>query len=170
MVGAPNTHTSVPYGPAKVFFDTWDGGVETAPCQKLLFRLWGDDGDWHNAKKIVWGPKLVPTCACCNNISQQRCFRIPLMMVFELHSAKKYCLGSAAALQTTIPLYPISQQSCFLIPPMMVSELHSAKNLVWVLGWPSKHPYHCTPSASKGGNFSVRTASGSFSGFSGFSP
>ena len=25
--GAPNTHTSVPSRPAKVFLDTWDGGV-----------------------------------------------------------------------------------------------------------------------------------------------
>ena len=25
--GAPNTHTTVPYGPAKVFLDTWDGCV-----------------------------------------------------------------------------------------------------------------------------------------------
>ena len=39
--GAPNTHTSVPYKPAKVFLDTWDGGVLTAQCQKISFGFWG---------------------------------------------------------------------------------------------------------------------------------
>ena len=33
---------------------------------------------------------------------------------------------------------------------MVVFELHSAKNIVWVLGWRFKPPYHCTPLGSKG--------------------
>ena len=35
--GAPNTDTTVPYRPAKVFLGTWDGGVCTAQCGKM----WG---------------------------------------------------------------------------------------------------------------------------------
>ena len=50
-----------------------------------------------------------------------------MMVVFELHNAKKYCLGSGVEPQTPIPLYPIGQQKCFWMPMMVVVELHNAK-------------------------------------------
>ena len=78
-------------------------------------------------------------------IGQQRCVWIPRMVVFELHNAKKYCLGSGVALQAPIPLDPIGQQRCFWVTRMGMFELHDAKKFVCVLGWRSKHPYHCTP-------------------------
>ena len=55
--GAPNTHTSLPYLPARVFLDTWDEGFWTAQCQKILFGFGG-------------GAQNIPLYP----IGQQRCF------------------------------------------------------------------------------------------------
>ena len=49
------------------------------------------------------------------------------MVVFEMHNAKKYCLVSEVAPQTTIPLQLIGQQRRFWIPGMVVFEMHNAK-------------------------------------------
>ena len=74
---------------------------------------------------------------------------MPMMVVFELHNAKKICLGSGVAPQTPIPLYRTGQQRCFWISGTGLFELHNAKkigylgNIVWVLGWRPKHPYRC---------------------------
>ena len=72
-----------------------------------------------------------------------------MMVVFEMHNAKKCCLCSGVAPQTPIPLYTTGQQRCFWIPRMGVFELHNAKKIVWVQGWRPKHPYLCTLQASK---------------------
>ena len=53
------------------------------------------------------------------------------MMIFEMHNAIKYCLGSGVAPQTLIPLYPTGQQKCSWIPRMMVFEMHNA--IKWCL-------------------------------------
>ena len=47
------------------------------------------------------------------------------MVVFELHNAKNYCLGSRVAPQTLVPLYSIGQQRC--LPGMVVFKMHRAK-------------------------------------------
>ena len=52
---------------------------------------------------------------------------MPGMGVFELHSARKYCLGSGLAPQTLIPLYPIRQQAGFWIPMIRMFEVQIAK-------------------------------------------
>ena len=47
--GAPNTHTSVPYRPAKVFSVTWDGGAWTAQWQNNIvwFLGWRPKHPYH---------------------------------------------------------------------------------------------------------------------------
>ena len=67
------------------------------------------------------------------------------MLVFELHNAKKYCLGSGVASQTPIPLYPIGQQRCFWIPGMLVFELHNAKKYSLGSGVASQTPIPLHP-------------------------
>ena len=67
------------------------------------------------------------------------------MEVFELHNAKKYSLASGVALQTPIPLYPIGQQRCFGYLGGGCLNGTMPENIVWVLGWRSKHPHHSTP-------------------------
>ena len=59
-------------------------------------------------------------------------------------------MGSGVSLQPPTPLHIMRQKRCFWIPRMGVFETQDAKNIVWVLGWRSKRPYHCTPQASKG--------------------
>ena len=49
---------------------------------------------------------------------------------FELHNAKKNCLGSGVALQTRIPLHTMGQERCFWIPGMGVFEMDDAKKIV----------------------------------------
>ena len=47
--GGPNTHTGVPYWPAKAFLDTYGGGVLTAQCQEILSGFWGGAPNTHNS-------------------------------------------------------------------------------------------------------------------------
>ena len=63
------------------------------------------------------------------------------MVVFELHNAKKYCLGSGVALQTPIPLYPIGQKRCFCVPGMGVFEMDDAEKMLFGFwgGAPNTH-------------------------------
>ena len=93
-------------------------------------------------KKIVFGFRGgAPSTLPLYHIGQQKCFWIPRMVVFILHNANKYCLGSGVALQAPIPLYPIGQQKCFWIPRMVVFEQHNAKNILFGFwgGAPSTH-------------------------------
>ena len=79
---------------------------------------------------MPWGSGVAPQPPIpLYPIGQQRRFWTPGMGVFDLHNAKKYCLGSGAAPQThtPIPLYPIGQQRRFWIPGIGVFELHNAK-------------------------------------------
>ena len=46
-----------------------------------------------------------------------------LTVVFELHNAKKCCLGPKFAPQTPIPLYPTGQQKCVWIPRIVLFEM-----------------------------------------------
>ena len=49
------------------------------------------------------------------------------MGVFEMDNAKKHCLGSGVAPQTTMYLHSIGQKPCFWIPKMGVFEMDNAK-------------------------------------------
>ena len=64
-----------------------------------------------------------------------------------MHNAIKYAVASGVALQTPIPLHTTSQKLCFWIPRMVSLNCTMPKNMLWVLGWRSKHPYHCTAQA-----------------------
>ena len=46
--------------------------------------------------------------------------------------------------------YPIGHNGCFWIPRIGVFELHNATKILSLLGLRLKHPYLCTPKASKG--------------------
>ena len=104
-------------------------------------------------KKTVW------VLGCCPKhplypTGQQRCFWMPGMVVFELHDAKNYCLGSGVAPLSRIPLYPhctprVSKDALGYLGWWCLN-CTMPKNTVWVLGWRPKHPHHCTPQASKG--------------------
>ena len=94
---------------------------------------------------LGWRPKHAYLCTPW----ARKSFCIPKMVVFEMHNAIKWCLGSGAAPRTPIPLYPTVQQKCFWIPWMVMFEMHNAINVAWVLGWRPKHSYHCTLQASK---------------------
>ena len=95
---------------------------------------------------VPWGSGVAPqTPEPLYPIGQQRCFWMPAMGVFGLHNVKKYRLGSWVAPQTHIPLYPVDQQRCFGCLGWGCLNCTMAKNIVWVLGWRPKPPYHCTP-------------------------
>ena len=107
----------------------------------------------HNARKYAVGFGVALQAPIpLHTTSQKRCFKRPRMGVIEVDNAKKYAVGSRVALLTPIPLDTSSQKRCFWIPRMGVFEVHNAKicqNMVWLLGWRSKHPYHCAPQARK---------------------
>ena len=100
----------------------------------------------HNAKKYCVGSGLAlqPRTPLLT-MGQKSCFRVLRTVVFEMHDAKEYCVGSGLALQPPTPLHTRCQKKCFWVPRMAVLETLNAKNVVWLLGWRSKHPYHCTP-------------------------
>ena len=105
----------------------------------------------HDAKKNCLGSGVaLRTPIPLHTMVKKRCLLVPRMVVFETCDAKKYCVGSGVALHPPIPLHSMVQRSCFWVPRMVVFEMHDAKNIVWVLGWRSKHPYLCTPWARKG--------------------
>ena len=55
----------------------------------------------HNGKPYCLGSGVAPqTPIPVYPIGQQRCFRIPRMVVFELHNGKTYCSGSGGAPQS----------------------------------------------------------------------
>ena len=49
------------------------------------------------------------------------------MVVFEMHVAKKYCVGFGVSLQPPKPLHTMSQKRCFWVPRMGVFEMDHAK-------------------------------------------
>ena len=71
--GAPNSHTSVPRRPSKVFLDTGDGGVSTAQCQNTLLGFWGGGPNTHTSESYRPAKVFFDTCDG----------------VFALHTVKK---------------------------------------------------------------------------------
>ena len=68
-----------------------------------------------------------------------------MMVVFELHNAKKYCLGSGVAPQTSILLYPRGQRRGFWTPGMGVFELNNAKEYCFGSGVAPQTPIPLYP-------------------------
>ena len=63
----------------------------------------------HNAKKYCLGTRVAPqTPIPLYPIGQQKCFWIPMMMVFELHNAKNIVgfWGGAPNPPTSVPYRP----------------------------------------------------------------
>ena len=63
----------------------------------------------------------------CAHQGPEKVFWIPRMGVFDMHDAKKNCVGSGVALQTHIPVHTTGQKRCLWIPRVGVFETHNAK-------------------------------------------
>ena len=53
------------------------------------------------------------------------------MGVFELHNARKYCVGSGLAPQPPTPLHSTGQAGFFWMPGVGVFEMHDGKKCCW---------------------------------------
>ena len=81
---------------------------------------------------MLWVLGVAPqTRIPLHTLDQKRCFWIPKMVVFEMHYAKKYAMGSGVAPQPCIPLHTMGQMRCFWIPKMVVFEMHPAKKICY---------------------------------------
>ena len=104
----------------------------------------------HNAKKYCMSSGVaLQTSIPVHTTGKKRCLWIPRMGVFETHHAKKHCVGSGVALQTRIPVHTTGEKRCFEYLGSVCLKRTILKNIVWVLGWRSKHAYLCTPRARK---------------------
>ena len=105
----------------------------------------------HHAENIVWVLGWRSKDAyLCTPWARKGVFGYLGWVCLKRTMPKKYGVGSGVTLQTRIPVLTTGQKRCFWIPGMGVFETHHAKNIVWVLGWRSKHAYLCTPWATKG--------------------
>ena len=99
-----------------------------------------------NANLFCLGCGVAPhTHAALHTRLRKRWFWIPGMGLFAMDNVKEYCFGSGVASQTHTPLQTMRRKGVFEYPRWGCLNCTSPKNIVCVLGWRSKHPYHCTP-------------------------
>ena len=160
--------TTVSHGPATVFLDTWNGVVRNAQCEKISFWFWGGAPSTHTTvphgpAKVHWIPSMVVFEMHCAgkyrlgfgvapqapiplyHIGQQRCFWIPRMGCLNCTRRKiLFGLWGGAPKTDTTVLHRLAKD-VFGYLGWGCLNCTMRNKFVWVLGWRSKHPYHCTP-------------------------
>ena len=84
--------------------------------------------DYTMPENIVWVRRWNPSYPyLCTPWARNCFFLIPRTGVFEVHNARKHCMGSGLAPLTPMPLHTMGQKRWFWIPRTGVFEMHNAR-------------------------------------------
>ena len=104
-----------------------------------------------NAKNYCVGSGVaLQTPIPLHTRGQQSCFWLPGTGVFETYSAQRLLCGFwGGAPNRHLCADPGPQKGVFGYLGWVCLKRTMPKQFMWVLGWRSKHPYLCTPRATK---------------------